>query len=284
MASKHRALGKGLSALIPSRTKELITKEGYFLCPVSKINVNEHQPRRTFYDNTIDELAQSIKENGILQPIVVKPHGTDYQLIAGERRLRAAKRAGLKEVPVIVKDVDGKGQLLFSLIENLQREDINPIDEADGFRRLVDDFGLSQGDVAKKVGKDRATIANSIRLLRLPGDVQTALKNGSISPGHARAILSIENIDEQIKLFRKIVGEKLTVRAAESYAKLKKVKHSHDEQSSEVKIQIDAIEDELRRLFTTKIKLHFSNQKGRLEIHYNSLDDLDRILNIIRNK
>lgn len=283
--SSHNALGKGLSALIPVRTKEAATKGGYFICPVSRISVNERQPRKAFYENTIEELAQSIKANGILQPLLVKPSGDGYQLIAGERRFRAAKKIGLKEVPVIIKDVDDKDQLFLSLIENLQREDINPIDEADCFRRLIEDFELNQLDVAKRVGKDRATVANALRLLKLPEEIQDAIRNNTVSPGHARAILVLGTVEEQMKLFRKVRDEKLTVRDTESYAKQKSHRAKGTKESvmsKELAVQIGAIEDDMRKHFAARIKIQHSGSKGWIEIHYSSIDELDRILDIIK--
>lgn len=282
MEKRHNALGKGLSALIPVRTKEITAKEGYFICPVSKISANRNQPRKAFYDHTLDELAQSIRANGILQPLVVKPDGNGFELIAGERRLRAAKKLGLKEVPVIVRDVNDKDQLFLSLIENLQREDINPIDEAEGYRKLIEDFSLNQLDVAKRVGKDRATVANAVRLLRLPEEIKDAIRSGSVSPGHARAILALSPVEEQLRFFKKIRDEKLTVRAAEGYVKIKRDKTKEGAQSKEVMSQVSAIEDELRKVFATKIKVSHSGNSGWIEIHYSSFDDLDRILNTIR--
>lgn len=282
MEKKHNALGRGLSALIPARTKEQIAREGYFLCPVSRISVNRNQPRKAFREQSIDELAQSIRANGVLQPLLVKPEHGGYELIAGERRLRAAKKAGLKEVPVIIRNVGDTDQLLLSLIENLQREDINPVDEAEGFRKLIEDFGLSQADVAKRAGKDRATVANAVRLLKLPEEIKNALRNNTLSPGHARAILALAAVEEQIRLFRKIQDEKLTVRSAETYAKSRRQKKREPLQNRETLIQINAIESELRKLFTTKIKVYQYGDKGRLEIHYSSIDELDRILGIIR--
>ncbi|MGB9735515.1 MAG: ParB/RepB/Spo0J family partition protein [bacterium] len=282
MEKRHNALGKGLSALIPVRTKEVITREGYFLCPVSKISVNKNQPRKAFDEHTIDELASSIQANGILQPLVVKPDGDGFQLIAGERRLRAAKKIGLKEVPVIVKDVDEKDQLFLSLIENLQREDINPIDEAEGYKKLMEVYGLSQLDVAKRIGKDRATIANAIRLLKLPDEIKNAIKNNTISPGHARAILSLSNLEDQLKLFHRILDEKLTVRGAEAYVKHKRNKAKSTTLSKELNLQLASIEDELRKKFSTRIKINHHGDKGWIEIHYTSLDEFERILDIIR--
>ncbi len=282
MEKKHNALGKGLSALIPVRTKELTTREGYFICPISKISANKNQPRKAFYDNTIDELAQSIQANGILQPLVVKPEGSGFELIAGERRLRAAKKIGLKEVPVIIKDVSDRDQLFLSLIENLQREDINPIDEAEGYKKLIENFSLNQLDVAKRVGKDRATVANALRILRLPEEIKNAVKDGSISPGHARTILGLPTVEEQLKLFRKVHEEKLTVRAAEGYVKTRLNKAKQSPQPKEVISQVTAIEDELRKIFATKIKINHHGNNGWIEIHYSSFDDLDRILNTVR--
>ncbi len=282
MEKKHNALGKGLSALIPVRTKEVTTREGYFICPIAKISVNKHQPRKAFSDRTIEELAQSIQANGILQPLVVKPDGSNFELIAGERRLRAAKKAGLKEVPVIIKDVNEQDQLLLALIENLQREDINPIDEAEGYRKLIEEFTMNQTDVAKRVGKDRATVANAVRLLKLPDEIKNAIKNGSVSPGHARAILALSPVEEQLRFFRKIRDEKLTVRAAEGYVHTRRTTAKEASKQGEAGSQISAIEDELRRVFATRIRVSHNGSKGWIEIHYSSFDDLDRILNTIR--
>ncbi len=279
---KHNALGRGLSALIPVKTRKSTFREGYFLCPVSRISPNPNQPRKAFYEQTIDELAQSLRANGVLQPLLVKPNGSGFQLVAGERRLRAAKKIGLKEVPVIIKDVDDRDQLLLSLIENLQREDINPIDEAEGFRKLMENFGLNQMDVAKRVGKDRATVANAVRLLKLPEEIKLAIRNNTLSPGHARAILALPGVEEQLKLFRRISSENLTVRGAESYVKSKRHKMQEPQQNRETMAQINAIEDELRKIFAAKIKVNHHGSKGWLEIHYSSIDELDRILDTIR--
>lgn len=282
MGQKHNALGRGLSALIPVKPKEPTGKEGYLMCPVSKITVNQNQPRKTFDEQTIGELAQSIKANGILQPLLVRPSGSAYQLIAGERRLRAAKKIGLREVPVIIKNISGKDQLFLSLIENLQREDINPVDEAEGFRRLMETYGLNQMDVAKRVGKDRATVANAVRLLKLPAEIKNALRNNDVTSGHARAVLAVSTVEEQMKLFGKIMEEKLTVRAAEDYAKRKRHKVKQTVHIKEHIAQINAIEDELRKIFAVKVKVNHYGNKGWLEIHYSSIDELDGILDIIR--
>ncbi|MCL4557225.1 MAG: ParB/RepB/Spo0J family partition protein [Deltaproteobacteria bacterium] len=287
MEKKHNALGRGLSALIPVRTREPAVSGGYFLCPVSKISVNRQQPRKAFNEETIEGLAQSIKANGILQPLLVRPSGDGYQLIAGERRLRAAKKIGLKEVPVVIKDVDERDQLVMSLIENLQREDINPIDEAEGFRRLTDDFGLNQIDVARRVGKDRATVANTMRLLKLPEEIKAAIRDNGITPGHARAILALGTMEEQMKLFRKIRDEKLTVRSAESYTRQRSRRAAGTRgsgQPSEQSVQIGAMEEELRRRFASRVRINHHGTRGWIEIHYSSIDELDRILDVFRAK
>ncbi len=287
MEKKHNALGRGLSALIPVKAKEPASGTGYRMCPIAKISVNRQQPRKSFHEETIEELAQSIRANGILQPLLVRSVGEGYQLIAGERRLRAARKIGLKEVPVVIKEVDDKDQLFLSLIENLQREDINPIEEAEGFRRLTDDFGLNQIEVARRVGKDRTTVTNAIRLLKLPGEIMEALRSNGITPGHARAILALGTLEEQIKLFRKIRDEGLTVRGAESYTRQRgrgtkgaPGPGRPDEQS----VQIGAMEEELRRRFAAKVRISHTGSRGWIEIHYSSIDDLDRILDIIRAK
>jgi ParB family chromosome partitioning protein len=233
----------------------------------------------------IEELAASIKEKGLLQPVVVRKSGAGFEVIAGERRLKAARKLGLVKISVIVKDVDDQEALVLALIENIQREELNPIEEAESFRRLVEDFKHTQEDVARMVSKDRATVANLIRLLKLPKEMQKAIVDGKITAGHARALLSVEDMAAQRALFAEIEHKGLSVRAAEARAKmvvsgkknLKKIKPSLKDP------EIAVLEEELRRIFGTKVQIfNKRGNKGKLVVEYYSLDDFDRILEVVR--
>lgn len=273
------ALGKGLEALIPEKGEEILHLE------ISRISPGEAQPRKTFRDNAIRELAASIKEKGVLQPIIVSRTGDGaFRLIAGERRWRAAQIAGLKRVPAIVKDVAAKDSLEIALIENIQREDLNPMETAEAFNKLLKDFNLTQEELSEKVGKERATVANYLRLLKLPEDIKLLLADGSLSMGHARAILSIEGRINQTEAARKIIRKGLSVRETESLAKKisvsgtsKKLKtHRHKDP------QIASLEEKLIKSLGTKVRIqHKGKRGGMIEIEYYSLDELDRLLDIL---
>ena len=268
------ALGKGLEALIPERGEEVLHLE------ISRIFPGE-QPRKIFRDNSLKELAASIKEKGILQPIIVSRVGDgSFRLIAGERRWRAAQIAGLKKIPAIVKNVASKDSLEIALIENIQREDLNPIEEAEAFNRLVKDFNLTQEEVSEKVGKERATVANYLRLLKLPDEIKSLISDSSLSMGHARAILSIEGRANQLQAARRIIKKGLSVREAESLAKNGAPKKSKT-RSAHKDPQIASLEDKLIKSLGTKVRIQHKGEKGgRIEIEYYSLDELDRLLDI----
>ncbi len=280
------ALGKGLSALITEK-KELdpVSTAGIEVATIL-IKDNRLQPRQTYDVVKIDELAASIKEKGLLQPIVVRKSGDGFEVVAGERRLKAARKLGLEKVPVIIKNVDDKEALVLALIENIQREELNPIEEAESFRRLIEDFKNTQEDVAHMVSKDRATVANLIRLLKLPKEIQKAVADGKISAGHARAILSVADAAAQMALFAEIVHQGLSVREAEEKAKgavdskhvtPKKTKTSLKDP------EIATLEEDLRRIFGTKVQIYNKRgNKGKLVIEYYSLNDFDRILEVVR--
>lgn len=276
----RQALGRGLDSLIPGAGGSASSgrSEGAGIAvtnlAVKKIKPNRYQPRRHFDEARLSELADSIRENGLVQPIVVSPDGDGYELIAGERRLRAAKLAGLDHVPAIVRKINDKERFVFSLLENLQREDLNPIESAEGYRRLMTDFGFTQESVAKQVGMSRAAVANAVRLLGLPTEIQNAVRDGQISAGHARALLALPTPAAQILAARRISRERMTVRESE---RLSPRRGKSGAKSAEHL----SLEEKLRQALGTKVLINGA-KKGRVEIYYYSLDDLDRIIRLLR--
>lgn len=273
----RKALGRGLGALIPQEEKEVR------MCPVEDLRPGRFQPRRAFDDERLEELTQSIKEKGIIQPLLVRRIEGSYEIVAGERRWRAALRAGLKEVPVQVIKVNDRESLELALVENLQREDLNPIEEAEGYKRLIEEFGYSHEEVATRVGKDRATISNALRLLRLPQEIKEEVVKGKISAGHARALLSLGSPALQIEACRKVVKGALSVRETERLVKnLGRGKERED--GSSKPSEIAALEEELKRLLGTKVEIKIGSRKGRISIEFYSLDELERILEVLKIK
>lgn len=305
-----KALGKGLSALIPdsyvkeqqttvldaapaSTTATLAPKprievqtvtektNGFQLIPIEKISPNAEQPRKSFNDETIQELANSIREKGILQPIIVKKTVTgQYQIICGERRFRAAKLCGITEVPVVIKDIAAEDFFEWALIENIQREDLNPLEEAEAYQKLVEERMISQEEVAKRVGKNRVTVTNTLRLLRLPDEIKPYLADGRLSAGHARALLGLLTPEHQRQMARRIIEETLSVRQVEAIVG-RSVAHKRKAKSARhLSAEIVDLETRLTHFLGTQAKLFpRKNQKqGRIEIQYFSLDDLDRVL------
>ncbi|MGO9951811.1 MAG: ParB/RepB/Spo0J family partition protein [Dissulfurispiraceae bacterium] len=277
------ALGKGLDALLPDRGGDVIEID------IGKIVPNEHQPRKVFKDDTLRELAASIKEKGVLQPIIVTrlDDGT-FRLIAGERRWRASKQAELKKIPALVKNVSSQDAIEIALIENIQREELNAIETADAFQSLMKDFNLSQEALAERVGKDRATVANYLRILKLPGEIKALINNGRLSLGHAKALLSLDDKQKQIEASAKIVREGLSVRAAEALcADLKKqpLATAKKQAKKEKKLpEVAELEDKLIQALGTKVRLQHNGKKGKIEIEYYSLDELDRLLELFFRK
>lgn len=303
-----KALGKGLSALIPDsyvnphQTTTAETEDnvmtatipppretqadaeknaGLQLIPISQIVSNEKQPRKSFHDETIQELANSIKEKGILQPVIVKQTvAGQYQLICGERRLRAAALCGMTVVPAVIKDIAAEDFLEWALVENIQREDLNPLEEAEAYQRLVEERMISQEEVAKRVGKNRVTVTNTLRLLRLPDEVKTHLSEGRLSAGHARALLGLLTPEHQRQMAKRIVEENLSVRQVEAIVG-RSVAHKRKAKSARhLSAEIVDLETRLTHFLGTQTKIYpRKNQKeGRIEIQYFSLDDLDRVL------
>jgi ParB family transcriptional regulator, chromosome partitioning protein len=276
---KRPALGKGLSALIPDAPEPL--RSPTVEADIDRLAPNEFQPRAAVDDRRLRELAESIKANGIIQPIVVRRDGDRFQIIAGERRWRAARLAGLLRVPVVVRDVaPGQSLLEMALIENIQREDLNPIDEALAYQRLSDDFHLKQEDIATAVGKDRASVANYVRLLRLPAEVRAEVASGRLSMGHARALLSLTGEAEQRRIARDVIARSLSVRETESLVK-KMVEGGATTREAvppkPVDVHTRAAEDRLKLLLGTKVRIVRTGQRGRIEIDFVSEEELIRI-------
>jgi ParB family transcriptional regulator, chromosome partitioning protein len=284
------ALGKGLNALISEDTVASVAAaapaaKAPSVLPIDKIRSNPKQPRRTFSEESLADLVASITQKGILQPILVAPtEGGTYEIIAGERRWRAAQRAGLTELPVVIKAGSESERFEMSLIENLQRDDLNPIELAQGFKRLQDEFQLTQEAIAKVVGKDRAVIANTLRLLGLTDDIQQALREGTITAGHAKALLAIEDPAAQHDLFAQILSSDLTVRHVEQAARdHKKGKTSSTPPAKAPEVR--ALEEELQRLLTRKGEIHTngtSSHKGWVKLEFYSLDDFDALTNQLK--
>ncbi|HAI87521.1 MAG TPA: chromosome partitioning protein ParB [Firmicutes bacterium] len=285
MAAKPRGLGKGLSAIIGADTVgEVVDRSRGVEIPIDRLSSNPFQPRRSFADESIQQLAESIRLHGILQPVVVRPAGDGYQLIAGERRWRAAQIVGLPKIPAIVRELDDSGMVQVALIENLQREDLNPIEEALAYRKLMGEFKMTQEQLSKSIGRSRPVIANTVRLLNLPAEIQNHVEEKRLSEGHARCLLAISDEALQLKVAAKIIADGLNVRQAEELVKV-----ITQNVSRETIRQRTASEDpdaahlaqRLSEKLGTKVKLSGSASKGRLEIAYYSPDDLDRILEII---
>ena len=266
------ALGKGLEALIPEKGEEVVYLD------IDRIFPGEQQPRKTFRDDSLKELAASIKEKGVLQPVIVSRVGDGtFRLVTGERRWRAASLAGLKKIPVLIKNVASKDSLEIALIENIQREDLNPMEAAEAFSRLIIEFNLTQEDLSDRVGKDRATIANHLRLLKLPEEVKSFIHNGSLSMGHAKAILAIDGKTNQIDAARKIIKKGLSVREAELLSK----KISDPPKKASGDPQIASLEEKLIKGLGTRVRIINRGKKGKIEIEYYSFEELERLLDIL---
>jgi len=283
MPTKRIALGKGLGALLPEFGP--LEFKTLLYCGIEEIIPSRTQPRKHFDESKLRELAESIKERGILEPLIVRRVDQGYELIVGERRWRAAQKAGLKEVPVLVKEVERSDALEISLIENLQREDLNPIEEAEAFKRLTEEFNISQADLSTRIGKDRTTITNTIRLLKLPPEVRNQLLQNRITSGHARAILSLETKEKQKELCSLIIKKGLSVREAEVIAKRwsekPKRKTAPEARKGELESQLSSLQDSLRRYLGTKVRITRNGKRGKIEIEYYSHEDLERIVEAI---
>ncbi|HML95498.1 MAG TPA: ParB/RepB/Spo0J family partition protein [Thermodesulfobacteriota bacterium] len=273
---KKATLGRGLDALIPKET----ASAGFILASIHDVRPNLRQPRKEFDDEAISELSISIKEKGVLQPLIVRRSGQGYEIIAGERRWRAAQKAGVNKVPIIIKEATDSEALELALIENLQRRDLNPIEEATGYRQLIEDFGLTHEDVAARIGKDRSTVTNQLRLLRLPEEAQKALVEGEISAGHARALLSLESASDMKAALDAVRKQKLSVRNTEALVKKMSGAAKNAAKAEEAKEEdpfIRSLADEFKRALSTKVRIVYNNGRGRIEIDYYSTDELERL-------
>lgn len=284
--SKKFGLGKGLGALIPEEIEKKEIKEDKkdsLMIPLNKIKTYSEQPRKFFDNENIAELAESIKNHGIIQPILLRKNKSNYIIVAGERRFRAAKMLGLKEVPAIIKDLTENEVLEISLIENIQREDLNPIEEGLAYERLLKEFALTQEELSKTMGKSRTTITNTMRLLKLDDRVKEYVMEGVISEGHGRAILPLEN-EAQYEIAQKIIDNSLSVRETEKLVK-KILNDAVEEKTSERRKPLNPyykdVRDRLQDHFGTKVNLNANKNKGKIEIEYYSEEDLQRILDII---
>jgi ParB family transcriptional regulator, chromosome partitioning protein len=274
---KKTGLGKGMGALLPVVEKD---QSSYFLCPIEEVKPNRHQPRKTFVNEKLEELAASIREKGIIQPLVVCRKGNHYELIAGERRWRAAQKAGLREVPVVIQDVSEDTALEMALIENIQREDLNAVEEAEAYRALLDKFELSQEELAKRVGKDRSTVANALRLLKLPLDIQRDVVAEQLSMGHARALLALESADLVKQARDEIVKKQLTVRGAEALVKRLKQSASSVKAAKKPDQDLAELTDSLKRHFQARVAIRQGGRGGKIEISFAGKDELSRIIEL----
>ena len=293
--AQNFGLGRGLASLIPQKkidepqkdfnyfgAKSAVSDDGEKVeeVDISRVVPNPHQPRLNFDEEKLQELANSIKENGIIQPLIVSQNGGQYELIAGERRLQASKIAGLSKVPVIVKKVDEQKKLELAIVENVQRHNLNPVEEAKAYKKLAEEFGLNQEEVAQKMGVSRSAVANKLRLLTLPLEIQKALMEGIISEGHAKAILAVDNPEKQRALFEMILKNKLTVRQLED--KTKEISVRSHKRLVAVDPETKNMEDQLSEKLKTKVKISKAGNGGKIMIEYYSPEELEVILNVLQ--
>ncbi|MFA5317678.1 MAG: ParB/RepB/Spo0J family partition protein [Dehalococcoidales bacterium] len=281
---EKRVLGKGLKALIPDDVPRRSESRGTVQINTGDIVPGRFQPREVFDPDKLRDLIQSIKEKGLIQPVVVRPVGGGYELIAGERRLRAAKELGIAQVPAVIKDVKDDEALEIALIENIQRDDLNPIEEAKAYQRLSDEFSLTQEQISEKVGRNRASVSNMIRLLKLPEKIREEIYIGKISMGHAKAILMLDSEQDQLGLCIKILKRGLSVREAEYYVRRKITGKARPARPRKHANEIRAVEEELQRILGTRVTLLHQAKRGKIMIEYYSNEDLERLLNLFRKR
>ena len=282
--TKKIALGRGLDSLLPDiEHVESVSKE-YFQCDIERIRPNRYQPRMRFSEDELEGMARSIKEQGIIQPLLVRKDDNGFELVTGERRLRAAKKAGLSQVPVIVRSIADTDLLEMSIVENIQREDLNPMEEAEAYYQLIAKFNLTQDQAAARVGKSRSAVANFLRLRQLPEQIKTAIMDGTLSMGHARALLGASNSAQQNAAWRAVVSKGLSVRETErliNRLKAKKKKPKNSSTGSEQR-HLLSLADDLSRRFGTKVQIKRHGKKGRVEITFFNDEDLDRVLRLLK--
>lgn len=293
-APKNRGLGKGLEALfsnseidtqeISVTKKEESEEKGISFININEIKPNQNQPRKSFNEEKLEELAASIIENGLIQPVILRKADKGYEIVAGERRWRACRKAGLKEIPCIIREFTDEQNMLIAIIENMQREDLNPIEEAEGLNQMIVNFGMTQEQVSKSVGKSRPYITNALRLLKLPSEIREMLLANQLSAGHARAIAGIGDTEKQIQLAEYAIKEGLSVREIEKIIKeenapKKKISRKKAEKSADVR----KVEDDLKQIMGTKVNLNQSGKKGKIEIEYYSRDELERLIELLKS-
>lgn len=293
-APKNRGLGKGLEALfsnseidtqeISVTKKEESEEKGISFININEIKPNQNQPRKSFNEEKLEELAASIIENGLIQPVILRKADKGYEIVAGERRWRACRKAGLKEIPCIIREFTDEQNMLIAIIENMQREDLNPVEEAEGLNQMIVNFGMTQEQVSKSVGKSRPYITNALRLLKLPSEIREMLLANQLSAGHARAIAGIGDTEKQIQLAEYAIKEGLSVREIEKIIKeenapKKKISRKKAEKSADVR----KVEEDLKQIMGTKVNLNQSGKKGKIEIEYYSRDELERLIEMLKS-
>jgi ParB-like partition proteins len=280
--SKKFGLGKGLNALIPSEDIDENDENSKVYISINKIRANSEQPRKYFDNEKISELSKSILNHGVIQPLILQKDNENYIIVAGERRWRAAKLAGLKEVPAVIMDLTKSQLLEISLIENIQREDLNPIEEAKAYKQLINEFNLTQEALSERIGKSRTAITNSMRLLNLDERVQNYIIEGVLSEGHGRTLLAIDNKELQYEMAQKVIDDKISVRELEKIIKsLSKEKKKVEANENELSPYLNDLREKLENHFGTKVNIDKKRSKGKIEIEYYSNEDLERILEII---
>ncbi|MEO1174636.1 MAG: ParB/RepB/Spo0J family partition protein [Myxococcota bacterium] len=284
MDQKRKALGRGLAALIPGAetpapAPPAADASGLRTLSIERIRPNPEQPRKTFEPKALEELAESIKEHGVLQPLVVRRVGSQYQIVAGERRWRAAAKAGLHEVPALIKDFADSDVLAVALVENVQRQDLDPLEEADAYRRLVEDYDLSHDDVAAAVGKSRSAVTNALRLLKMPHEILEHLGAGRLTAGHARAVMTVNDDMDAVKLANDVAQRKLSVRETEHRARALRLSKKRVKSGGAARSKSEvALEERLQAGLGTKVRLHHRGGKGKLELSFHSLEHLDELV------
>lgn len=290
---KNRGLGTGLEALfsnseidmgkISEGNLEETEEKGIALIDINDIKPNEKQPRKNFDEAKLDELANSIKEHGLIQPVILRKASRGYEIVAGERRWRACRKAGFKEIPSIIKELTDEENMLVAIIENMQREDLDPIEEAEGLNQMIDTFGLTQEEVSKSVGKSRPYITNALRLLKLPEEVRNFLSQGKLSVGHARAIAGVTDSSRQIELAQYTVEHELSVREIEKLIKEGNLqKNKAPRRKAEKSPDVKQVEEDLKQIMGTKVTLSQKGKKGRIEIEYYSKEELERLIGMLK--
>ena len=297
MAKKARGLGRGLEALfgdmevsVPaqqapaesSETENIPGGEGVSYIDINDIKPNENQPRKSFDEEKLEELASSIREHGLIQPIVVRRSSSGFEIVAGERRWRAARKASMKEIPALIRELSDEENMLLSIIENMQREDLDPIEEAEGINQMILKYGMNQEQVSASLGKSRPYISNQLRLLKLPESIRSMVSRGELSSGHVRALINITGEDKQISIARRAVEEGLSVRQVEALAKgvkSAKKKPSRTRKSADIK----KVEEDLRQVLGSKVNLSHKGKKGKIEIEYYSKDELERLIELLKS-